>query len=234
TAAAWLQRFWNDAESLFRLRVGDDRLQADAAGIAGVLRALQEAADDGVAGAQHAHDALVVRLLPVVVASEWEGLGEVLDDGDSDTDGNGIAEPALAGGPFGRAPLLLGEVRFGPDPEPEEGPVSWSEVLAPLFRSKCAGCHVDGAAEGGYRVDTPTAAARAGESGWTGRLVAPGDPEQSLLYRKLVDRRPPVGQQMPLLRTPLDARARELVRRWIAEGALDRRVRGWRAGVCTA
>src|SRR5690606_39465635 len=75
----------------------------------------------------------------------------------------------------------------------------------PLFRS----CHVDGAAEGGYRVDTPTAAARAGESGWTGRLVVPGDPEQSLLYRKLVDRRPPVGQQMPLLRTPLDDRARE-------------------------
>ena len=52
--------------------------------------------------------------------------------------------------------------------------------------------------------------------------LVPGDPEGSLLYRKLVDRLPPIGAQMPLERVPLEPFAVELVRRWIAEGARDR------------
>ncbi|MEZ5963964.1 MAG: c-type cytochrome domain-containing protein [Planctomycetota bacterium] len=221
-AAAWLRHFWIDSEALFRSHAGDDRLAARAGDLAVVLRAVQEMAAAGVAGAAEVHDALVERLLPIVVASEWDGQGEVLDDGIADTDGDGIAEPALAGGAFGRAPLLLGEVRFGADPDLETLPVSWSQTVAPLFRSACAGCHVDGAARGDYRVDSVTAAKRAGESGRTGELIVPGDPEASLLYRKLVDRRPPVGEQMPLQRPPLDDKARALVRRWILEGAVDR------------
>jgi hypothetical protein len=222
-AGAWLQTFWRNELALFRLRAGDDSLQVDAFGLSFVLRALQEAAADGaVASAGAAHDALLANLLPALVASEWDGLGEVLDDGNPDTDGNGIAEPALAGGTFGRAPLLLGTLRFGPDPVIAPAPVSFAELVLPLFRSACVGCHVDGAVLGGYRLDTPAMAARAGESGMVGRVIVPGDPEASLLYRKLVDRQPPVGQQMPLQRPPLDARGVELVRRWIAEGALDR------------
>jgi len=220
-AAAWLGQFWMDGRDLFRTRVGDDRMQAGAAGLATVLRALEEMAADGLAGAAAAHDALLARVLPVVVASEWDGQGEVLDDGVADTDGNGIAEPALAGGTFGKAPLLLGSVRFGADPDGDQ-PVSWSQTIAPLFRSACTGCHVEGAARGDYRLDSVTSAARAGESGRIGEILVPGDPEASLLYRKLADRRPPVGEQMPLQRPPLDDRARALVRRWIQEGAVDR------------
>ncbi len=222
-ATTWVQTFWRSEQSLFRSRAGDDRLQVEASGLVCVLRALQEAAADGaVASAAAAHDALLARVLPVVVAAEWDGLGEVLDDGDPDTDRNGIKEPALAGGDFGRAPLLLGSLRFGADPDVVEAPVTWSDTIGPLFRSACVGCHVDGAVLGGYRLDTPATAARAGESGFVGRMVVPGDPEASLLYRKLTDRSPPIGAQMPLLRPPLDDRGREFVRRWILEGALDR------------
>lgn len=221
TAAAWLRGFWNDSDALFRLHPGDDRMHARAAGLAVVVRALEEMAEASIAEAAAAHDALLARLLPVVVASEWDGLGEVVGDGNPDTDRNGIAEPALAGGAFGRAPMLLGAVRFGRDPD-EAPPVSWSDTIAPLFRNTCTGCHVDGAARGNYRVDTAAAAARAGDSAWTGRIIVPGDPEASLLYRKLVDRRPPVGDQMPLQRPPLDDHARALVRRWILEGAVER------------
>jgi hypothetical protein len=47
----------------------------------------------------------------------------------------------------------------------------------------------------------------------------PGDPEGSLLYRMLVDRNPVYGHQMPLQKVPLDDRGKQLVRRWILEGA---------------
>lgn len=221
-AANWVGTFWMPSQALFRSRAGADRLDARAGDLALVLRALEEMTADGVAGAAMAHDALLARLLPVVVASEWDGLGEVIGDGNPDTDGNGIDEPSLAGGRFGRAPLLYGGVRFGADPVGEVQPVSWSETIAPLFRSACSGCHVDGAARGNYRLDSATAARRAGDSGRAGAIIVPGDPEASLLYRKLVDRRPPVGDQMPLQRPPLDDHARELLRRWILEGAVDR------------
>lgn len=221
-AVAWLAQFYNQAEALFRLRRGDDRLRASAAEVAVVLRALQETAADGaVAGAQPAHDALLARLLPAMVAAEWGGLGEVLGDGNPDTDGNGIKEPALAGGAFGRAPVLLGDVAFGAELD-ADAEVSWSQTIAPLFRRTCNGCHVEGAARGSYRLDTPALAAQAGDSGRLGELIVPGNPEASLLYRKLVDRRPSVGEQMPLQRPPLDDRGRELVRLWILQGARSR------------
>ena len=50
----------------------------------------------------------------------------------------------------------------------------------------------------------------------------PGDPEGSLLYRMLADRNPVYGHQMPLQKVPLDDRGKELVRRWILEGATGR------------
>jgi hypothetical protein len=52
--------------------------------------------------------------------------------------------------------------------------------------------------------------------------VVPGDPARSLLYRKLVDRNPPVGVQMPQALPPLGPSGKELVRRWIAAGATSR------------
>jgi hypothetical protein len=52
--------------------------------------------------------------------------------------------------------------------------------------------------------------------------MVPGDPEGSLLYRKVVDRRPPVGDQMPQRRPPLDAHGKDMLRRWILDGGTAR------------
>ncbi len=218
----WIQDFWAPALGLFRSERGLEVARLGAGDLGVVIAALQETAADGdLPLAFDVHEQFLTKALPVLAASEWDGLGEVLGDGVADTDGNGIAEPALAGGPHGRAPMFFGELRAG-NGLPPEPPVSWSETILPLFRAACSGCHTDGASRGDYRLDTPTLAATAGESGRTGELIVPGDPERSLLYRKLLDRRPPVGDQMPLQRPPLSDSARELVRRWIQEGARAR------------
>jgi hypothetical protein len=220
-AAAVLGASFDATARVFRT-AGEAHARYAADDVAILLRALQEAAAEGVPGAAAAHDAFAGRLLQVVVAAEWEGRGEVLGDGVADTDGNGISEPLLAGGELGRAPLLMPEVMFGALPAPADGPVSWSREVRPLFRAACGDCHVDGANRGAYTADTIAQAATPGESRWPVPLVLPGDPEGSLLYRKLADRTPPVGLQMPYLRPPLDERGRQLVRRWILEGARDR------------
>ena len=92
----------------------------------------------------------------------------------------------------------------------------------PLFRQTCAQCHLDGANRGGYRLDTPLLVRKKGTDNPPVPLVVPFDPEASYLYRKLVDRRPAGGDQMPLQTPPLDARGKEIVRRWILEGASSR------------
>jgi len=158
-----------------------------------------------------------------LVFSEVDG-NEVLGDGIPDTDKNGIPEPVFAGDQHGRAPMFAGAVLEGPAPgaEPVDSPVLWSRDLVPLFRQKCAECHLDGAEQGLYRIDTPTLLRKPGESGGEFPLVVPGKPEESLLYRKLQDRRPPVGEQMPFMTPPLDPRGKALVFRWISEGARSR------------
>lgn len=224
-ATALLDRFFDPGTGLFRTDLElRGRLYTPAV-IAAVLDALREAAADGTVGEAGAvHDRFLRALRPVLVFSEWDGNGEVLGDGIPDTDGNGVPEPALAGGTNGLAPVFAGEILEGPAPgsEPVDGPITWSEHLLPLFRSKCATCHLDGLRQGNYRLDTPAKAAQFGDSGGAFPLIVPGDPEASLLYRKLVDRRPPIGDQMPLMFPPVDAKAKQMVHRWIREGALDR------------
>jgi hypothetical protein len=164
-------------------------------------------------------------LLPVLVFAEFARPGgEVIGDGIPDTDGNGIPEPALAGGPHGRLPLFAGEIREGPDPqaEPRESPVLWSTHIQPLLRAKCAECHLDGADRGDYRVDSPVLLRTPGESQGALPLIVPGDPQNSLFYRKLIDRNPALGAQMPLALPPLDDRGKALVRDWILQGATSR------------
>jgi hypothetical protein len=170
-----------------------------------------------------AYESFLGRVLRFLLFSEVDG-NEVLGDGVADTDRNGIPEPALAGGEHGLAPVFVGSILEGPAPgeEPVETPVLWSRDIVPLFRQKCARCHLDGAEQGLYRLDTPTLLRKPGESGGKFPLLVPQKPEESLLYRKLVDRRPPIGEQMPLQTPPLDPRGKALVYRWILEGARSR------------
>lgn len=238
-ARTLLRDFYDDSTGLFRSRVQQAGIRYSPLELAAVLDALRETATafgpcTAVEGhgarelhcarrAIAVHDRFLATLRPWLVFAEWDGRGEVLGDGIADTDGNGIPEPALAGGP-GRAPMFVGEIRVGPEPGSEAGAqeITWSTHIQPLFRGKCASCHFDGADLGSYRMDTPTLLSTPGESGGQMPLVVPGQPEMSLLYRKIADRVPPVGVQMPQAKPPMDARALALVHQWISEGATRR------------
>ena len=59
-------------------------------------------------------------------------------------------------------------------------------------------------------------------SSFGGKRVIPGDPDDSILVKKLAEAVPAsLGQKMPLNSAALTAEEVELVRRWIADGALD-------------
>jgi len=167
---------------------------------------------------------LLATLRPVLAHSEWETTGEVRDDGIADTNQNGVPEPAAAGGPFGRLPLLVGAILVG-DPADAPAPtetVTWSRHVRPLLFEQCGSCHFAGSPQSTYRLDTRRLVAIPATPPTGFPTLVPFDAGSSLLYRKLVDRIPPVGAQMPLDGTPMSAPQREIVRRWIDTGASSR------------
>jgi hypothetical protein len=108
-------------------------------------------------------------------------------------------------------------------------PVTFAEVYQDArFGSRCSGPACHGTAVGGNLVMTSASGAYANLVGQPAEgvdcadlglmRVEPGDPDSSLLYLKLVD--PPCGDPMPIA-GPLDDDAIELVRRWIADGAVE-------------
>ncbi len=99
--------------------------------------------------------------------------------------------------------------------------VSFSVQVQPIFNAECTGCHgLNG--NGGLDI-------REGEAygnlvgipsqSYAGQLVMAGDPDASVLHRKL-NGLPGVGDQMPLGGS-LPEESRNLIRDWIAEGAPD-------------
>ncbi|MCA8964665.1 MAG: hypothetical protein H6838_12875 [Planctomycetes bacterium] len=194
----------------------------DAELLAEVLTALRLAERAGIAGAAERRAALLVTLRRAMAFAEWDGHGEVLGDGIADTDGDGLSEPAAAGGAHGRLPLLVDDILIDPSASPRDAPLTWSEHVRPLLLGKCGECHMHGNERGGYRLDTRRAVAVAGESMGQLPLLVPGDPDASLFLQKLQLRQPPIGAQMPLQRTPLDATAVTMLRNWIAAGATAR------------
>lgn len=109
----------------------------------------------------------------------------------------------------------------------EETTVSFSSDIRPLLRQRCAVCHVTGQ-EPGLMSLVPANAydALVDQDSVQSELkrVAPGNPEQSYLYHKLVGSHLEAGGeglQMPFAAPPLNDKQIDLVRRWILEGALN-------------
>lgn len=105
------------------------------------------------------------------------------------------------------------------DPVPPE-PVSLSADIQPIFNARCAvsGCHVQPAPQGGCDLSEGQSYANivsVRSQTFPGERVTPGSPAGSVLY-VLVE-----GGSMPQLGGPLPSSQIELIRRWIAEGALD-------------
>ncbi|MBE0566834.1 MAG: hypothetical protein IH621_12790, partial [Krumholzibacteria bacterium] len=97
--------------------------------------------------------------------------------------------------------------------------VSYAADVQPIWNASCVGCHGGTA---GLELAAPgSRAALVGvaSTNWPGQRVVPGDPDASVLYRKLTGDGG-VGDRMPQ-GGALDAADIETVRRWIAEGAHD-------------
>lgn len=96
-----------------------------------------------------------------------------------------------------------------------EAAVSFHKQIWPILQRHCQGCHQP-AKKGGELLLTSFAdLAKGGESG---PVVVPQKPDESLLLNSLVGRD---AEVMPKDAEPLAPDHIDLVRRWIAEGALD-------------
>ncbi|HEY2839135.1 MAG TPA: c-type cytochrome domain-containing protein [Pirellulales bacterium] len=96
--------------------------------------------------------------------------------------------------------------------------VSFFRDVRPIFQERCQGCHQSAKALGGFVVTSFDALKKGGESAVAG--VVPGKPDDSEILSQLL----PSGDTPPAMpkgAPPLKAEQVDMIRRWIAEGAVD-------------
>jgi hypothetical protein len=119
-----------------------------------------------------------------------------------------------------------------PTPDTSSPPVSFAQVYTEVFEANsCSNGYCHGAGAGGFTISDETGAhfalvnqnAMAPSCGLT-QLVVPGDPESSILWRRLrpiaLDDGDVCAPKMPQGTEGVDAEASQLVYDWIAGGAL--------------
>ncbi len=93
---------------------------------------------------------------------------------------------------------------------------TYSKDVEPIVRKHCLPCHLaDSENPSGLALDTYTTLRRGGENG---DPVVPEEPEESILYLKLLVE-PPFGRQMPRNRKRLSDEEIATIRTWIEAGA---------------
>ena len=127
-----------------------------------------------------------------------------------------------------REPSMANAVPIDALPDLNTGtPVSFAAQIQPIFSNSCGNgaCHLQGQNSSGLQLDPGlaygnTVNVNAIQNGSLPR-INPGNPEDSYLYRKLLNFNEAVyfGARMPSGRAPLPAEQLELLRTWIAEGA---------------
>ena len=93
--------------------------------------------------------------------------------------------------------------------------VDFKRDIEPIFAAACVQCHGPKKAAGQLRLDTKQAAMKGGLSG---AILTPGDAKASRLLARILGEGG--EQRMPLGGDPLKPEQIELIRRWIAEGAV--------------
>ncbi len=118
--------------------------------------------------------------------------------------------------------LLTPAVAFAENPPVAHAPgspgkVSYYKQIRPIFQAQCQGCHQPAKAKGEYVMTAFDRLLAGGESGE--KAVVPHHPEASQLVAQIT---PKDGKaKMPEGKKPLDPSEIELIRRWVAEGAID-------------
>jgi len=135
----------------------------------------------------------------------WIEQGGKLDPGQADFDLRTVAAtPPAAAGDSPEIPRAT-----------EADTVFFSRDIAPLLVASCQGCHLQtNQVRNGLSMDNFT---RLLQGGGAGPLLVPGNPDDSLLIKKL--RGMADGQRMPLNRPAWSDQQIELVSTWIREGA---------------
>ncbi len=99
----------------------------------------------------------------------------------------------------------------------ESAKISYYDQIRPIFQAQCQGCHQPAKASGSYVMTAFDKLVAGGESKMA--AVAPGKPNESYLLELIT---PTDGKaQMPQGKPPLAAAEIELIRNWIAQGAVD-------------
>jgi WD40 repeat protein len=96
-------------------------------------------------------------------------------------------------------------------------PVSWSKDVLPILRANCYACHQTSKTQGGFRMTDFEGLLKGGESG--DAAIVAGNPEASNLLREIT---PVDGKaEMPKNLAPLKPTEIEIIRKWIAQGAVQ-------------
>ena len=104
--------------------------------------------------------------------------------------------------------------------EDPNAPVSYFKKIRPVFQAQCQGCHQPAKAKGGYVMTDFAKLLEGGDSVKDGlHAIVPRDPAKSLLVKQIT---PDNGEaEMPPKKAPLPEADLALIRRWVAEGAVD-------------
>ncbi len=102
---------------------------------------------------------------------------------------------------------------FGADADAR--PVSFRAEIAPLLQRRCAACHCEESAKGGYRLDSFQLLQKAGDSG-DAPLIA-GKAKDSALFKLLLAKE--AEDRMPQKADALPPAEISLLERWLNEGA---------------
>ncbi|AMV18060.1 DUF1549 domain-containing protein [Planctomyces sp. SH-PL14] len=95
--------------------------------------------------------------------------------------------------------------------------VSYHQHIRPIFQAHCQGCHQPARPNGAYVMTGFDQLVAGGESG--SKAIVPGKPDESHLLAEIT---PTEGKaEMPKGKPPLASTDIDLIRRWIAQGAVD-------------
>ena len=92
--------------------------------------------------------------------------------------------------------------------------VSFHEEIRPILEQRCQVCHGMEDGQAGLSVTNHERLLKGGKSGPS---IVPGEPDKSLLIEQISGTQP----KMPMAGGPLEREQVELIRRWIAAGAVD-------------
>lgn len=106
---------------------------------------------------------------------------------------------------------------MGLEAVPRAAPGSFYAVrVAPLFETRCAGCHGETREKGQLRLDSFAAVMRGGADG---AVIVPGDAKASELFRRISLPSTDEKAMPPSGKTPLTADEVTVIKLWIAAGA---------------